>query len=127
MRVAVSASGAISSETASTEANPPRSTLVTVSSALTISSRSGFWAACRTMPSRGFSCGWFIVAARNSPGEAKARRHARVGVDRIVGRYQLEGNAIGNRQDRPRMQVDIVDLRAVADTRHDQQVARPVV
>ena len=44
-----------------------------------------------------------------------------------MSRNELEGNAVRDRQDRPRVEIDVVDQRAVADAGHEQHVARPVV
>ncbi len=118
-RIALSASGVIFSETVPMGSNALFSTLVTTSSLLTTNMRNRFSGISRTTPSRGLSCGWLIVKApRGSPGEPKACRHPHVRIDGIVSRDELQSKAIGQRQDRARVEVDVVDQRAVAHAGH---------
>src|SRR5437763_1225373 len=101
MRVAVSVSGVTCSETVLSESNSALSALMTNSSATTTNMRNGFvGAGSATTLNRSFSGSGLILLAYQGiglPGEAKAGRHAGVGIDGIVGCNELQGNTVRDR------------------------------
>src|ERR1700761_3030548 len=126
MRVAVSVSDVICSETVLSGSNAARSARMTASSAATTNMRKGLAGAssATTLNRSLFGSGLIVLGL---PGETKACRDAGVGIDGIVGCNELQGNTVRDRQDCPPVQVEVVDQRAVAHAAREQQVVWPVV